>query len=175
MTILELAADASPEEGSEGEGRSVRTSTRAILLDTATDQQAATGSRPPVITRLPRSELLDRVASFLPKLASSNRQLAAQTPEAANIEHLTGREDRVIELRLGLGVLESQEPVAGEPTVAVLPSELEARAAAVTRPDPLETVIHQLLSFDGDAVSGCSDGESSDTDVSVDTSLLDFE
>lgn len=64
---------------------------------------------PPKIGAVGSSEVLSRVAAFLPQLAASNRAILEKKPEEVNIEVLSGREQEVIEMKLGLGVFEEQK------------------------------------------------------------------
>ena len=63
---------------------------------------------PPKITPIPSSDLLSRVAAFLPQLAASNKNILQKRPEEVNIEVLEGNESEIIEMRLGLGLLEEK-------------------------------------------------------------------
>lgn len=63
---------------------------------------------PPKIIPIPSSDLLSRVAAFLPQLAASNEKILQKRPEEVNIEVLDGNEGEIIEMRLGLGLLEEK-------------------------------------------------------------------
>lgn len=133
-----------------------------------------------------RSEILARVAAFLPGLAAANAALDAKKD---NMETLTGSEGQVIELRLGLGVLEEQtqedkEREEREASVAVLPSELAKKQQEAARPDPYTAILAQLLEFNSDsddvedatASSGSSAEDSADTGEDADRPpFLEFE
>lgn len=129
-----------------------------------TDDSTTTASRllsrvPPKIEAVPTSDLLSRVAAFLPQLAASNRQILQKNPEDVNIEVLNGVEgDEVIEMRLGLGVLEEQEKQSdssddsedSKSKILVLPSELSKEEEVVVVNDPFEKVIKSLLLFESE-------------------------
>lgn len=129
-----------------------------------TDDSTTTASRllsrvPPKIEAVPTSDLLSRVAAFLPQLAASNRQILQKNPEDVNIEVLNGVEgDEVIEMRLGLGVLEEQEKQSdnsddsedSKSKILVLPSELSKGEEVVVN-DPFEKVIKSLLLFESES------------------------
>lgn len=119
---------------------------------------------PPKIEPIKSSELLHRVASFLPQLAASNRAILQKRPEDVDIENLTGAEGEVIEMKLGLGVFEekkqrdmkesddSDSSDTEDGKILILPSELKAAAErANCEMDPFERVINSLLLFASDS------------------------
>ena len=153
---------------------------------------------PPKIAPIKSSEVLSRAAAFLPQLAASNRAILQKRPDDVNIEILNGQEDRVIEMKLGLGVFEEKsserdsnssdseaelEEVKNsrrdnrntekKKRIIVLPSELRAAASASTERneivDPFERVINSLLLFD--SVSDSESESESDSELNV----LEFE
>ena len=63
---------------------------------------------PPKIEAMKSSEVLSRVAAFLPQLAASNQKILQKRPEDVNIEILNGQEREIIEMKLGLGVFEEK-------------------------------------------------------------------
>jgi hypothetical protein len=168
----------------------------------------STSVKPPaerILTRVPpkiepiRSEVLSRVAAFLPQLAASNRAILQRKPEDINIEMLKGDESEVIEMKLGLGVFEEKiskesqsdtssdsDEMINEQTVTkrkilVLPSEIRAAAQSDSNTiDPFERVINSLLFFDGstdeEADSDPESVSSASTSVSdEEMEVLDFE
>ena len=138
---------------------------------------------PPKIEPIKSSELLSRAAAFLPQLAASNRAILQKRPEDVNIEMLSGREEQVIEMKLGLGVLEERQEGSDESSdtetdetgkILVLPSELRAAAKEATernRSDPFEKIINSLLLF-------ATDDEENEDEYSgseMNNKMLDFD
>jgi hypothetical protein len=154
-----------------------------------TDDSTTTASRllsrvPPKIEAVPTSDLLSRVAAFLPQLAASNRQILQKNPEDVNIEVLNGVEgDEVIEMRLGLGVLEEQEKQSdnsddcedSKSKILVLPSELSKEEEVVVN-DPFEKVIKSLLLFESDDDDEDEDNTEHDEDENMkQQNILEFD
>lgn len=153
MTFLEFEHD-------QNKNKNKKRNTMKEFTDDSTTTASRLLSRvPPKIEAVPTSDLLSRVAAFLPQLAASNRQILQKNPEDVNIEVLNGVEgDEVIEMRLGLGVLEEQETQSDDSDdsedskskILVLPSELSKEEEVVVVNDPFEKVIKSLLLFESD-------------------------
>lgn len=151
---------------------------------------------PPKIEAIKSSEVLSRVAAFLPQLAASNRAILQKRPEDVNIEVLNEEADQVIEMKLGLGVFEEKrsesedssedsddDQVGGQKKtkkIFVLPSELRAAASAAAssengKMDPFERVINSLLLFDSSTDDDEEMSEPAETSESSETNVLEFE
>lgn len=149
---------------------------------------------PPKIEALKSSEVLSRVAAFLPQLAASNRAILQKRPEDVNIEVLNEAADQVIEMKLGLGVFEEKrsegedssedsdnDQVGGQKKIFVLPSELRAAASAAAssgnngKMDPFERVINSLLLFDSSTDDDEEMSEATESSEASETNVLEFE
>lgn len=170
MTVLDFDA-AEPSNSTDA------SKTERICRINTQDSKDNTKSRPR-IERVGRLEILNRVASFLPQLASDNQRLAHRPPQEINIEMLKGDEEKVIEMRLGLGVLEEQKSTAeNTQKIAVLPSELAQKDLESQKGDKFDTFIQQLLLFNDSEDEPVDIYTASESDSTTDSSheLLELE
>lgn len=133
----------------------------------------------PKIEKVEKSKVLERAAAFLPQLASSNRKLSSLPAEEINIEALKGTEERIIEMKLGLGIFEERrQSEEDENRIAVLPSELSKAKTRMGDSERLDAFIQQLLAFndsEDEPVELFSDYSITDSDSVSESELLEFE
>lgn len=168
MTVLDF--DTAERTGDESKAE------RICRINTENNTKGDTCKTRPRIEKVGRLEILDRVASFLPQLASDNQRLAHRPPQEINIESLSGHEEKVIEMRLGLGVLEEQKSgVKEEKKIAVMPSELAQRDLESQKGDKFDAFIQQLLLFNDSEDEPVDIYSGTESDSSESLELLELE
>ena len=182
MSVLELEGKKTDllRVVSDGDGKNTKDS--ANTTESTQDPVSLSpllSSGPPRIGKVEKSKVLERAAAFLPQLATANRKLSTLSPEAVNIESLTGGEERVIEMKLGLGVFEEQNPKPSQPShnnnIAILPSELTQCRERQSDSDRLDAFIQQLLAFNGSDEDEPVEIYTNSDDSSSDCEILEFE
>ena len=194
MTFLDFPPEASKKASKSANFTNINTKTGSITQSSVPESTAdrILNRVPPKIEPIKSSEVLSRVAAFLPQLAASNRDILQRRPEDVNIEILNGTEGQVIEMKLGLGVFEenrsessddstdsSEEETSctsqlGKKKIMVLPSELKAASIAENdKIDPFERVINSLLLFDSSSAEEM-DGSENEREESQ-GNVLEFE
>ncbi len=150
------------------------------LLKEETKASNATKSLlPPLPSRIgkvEKSKVLERAAAFLPQLASANKQLSSLPAEAVNIENLTGNEQQVIEMKLGLGVFEQKDEkdsLEQEKAKQIITGKTQQASDS----DRFDAFVQQLLTFndsdDDDPVQLYTATSTTDDDSEME--FLEFE
>ena len=171
MTLLEL-------DEQEQKDRKEQVLTDLLVTEKAGNRAKTSNLLPPLppkIGRVEKSKVLERAAAFLPQLATANQKLSSLPADAVNIETLTGNEQRVIEMKLGLGVFEEKASAAEEASKAAKVSLSTSSATKTSDSDRFDAFVQQLLTFNGSEDDEPVELFCPSTDDAEDDELLDFE
>ncbi|RKP09939.1 hypothetical protein THASP1DRAFT_28261 [Thamnocephalis sphaerospora] len=135
-----------------------------MTLDTTGDASLPLREKPAITRMQAPSDLLSRVAAFLPQMASANAKLQQEIAssgdaQAHDIEAVDEDAEQYIEMNLGLGVFEEKraDGSASDDEVAV---DIQLPGVGSTEEAPGILVVHDS----GDEDSDADDDESMDED-----------